>query len=60
MRRGWKAYRDILGKSEKSEADPLVKDAVKFGAGLFYFLISMIPPGMAQVLPFPQSNNLFL
>eukprot|EP00026_Physarum_polycephalum_P005662 Phypoly_transcript_05697.p1 GENE.Phypoly_transcript_05697~~Phypoly_transcript_05697.p1 ORF type:complete len:578 (+),score=105.71 Phypoly_transcript_05697:142-1875(+) len=48
MRRAWKLYKEIISKAEKSGADPIVQSSVKFGAGLFYFLISMIPPGMAQ------------
>lgn len=48
MRRAWRYYRDLIAKTEKSGADLIVKNSLKFGAGLFYFLISMIPPGMAQ------------
>jgi len=48
MRRAWKNYRELIGKAEKLGADMVVQNSLKFGAGLFYFLISMIPPGMAQ------------
>jgi hypothetical protein len=43
MRKSWKLYEKLLQElqSDKSAA-PEVLDCVKFGAGLFYFIVSMV------------------
>jgi len=43
LRRGWKIYRHSLNSIEDPSYDPAVISSLKFGAGLFYFIISQIP-----------------
>jgi len=48
LRKGWKMYKQILGEIGNSAYDPDVICSLKFGAGLFHFIISLIPPGLPQ------------
>lgn len=51
LRKGWKLYRSTLDKVESNKygtIHPAVFNSLKFGAGLFYFIISLIPPGLPQ------------
>jgi hypothetical protein len=48
LRKGWKIYKKTLS-TVKDAHDPGVTSSLKFGSGLFYFVISQIPPGLPQV-----------
>jgi hypothetical protein len=49
LRRGWKTYKEILAYAVGNDAvDPAALNTLKFGSGLFYFLLSLVPPGIAQ------------
>jgi hypothetical protein len=51
MRRAWKVYRHALNAVENNKTgyDAVIVSNLKFGAGLFFFVISLIPPGLPQV-----------
>lgn len=49
LRKGWKTYEAALQDLNKETIDTKVAACVKFGAGLFLVLVSLIPPGIAQV-----------
>eukprot|EP01114_Cavostelium_apophysatum_P018186 TRINITY_DN5571_c0_g1_i2.p1 TRINITY_DN5571_c0_g1~~TRINITY_DN5571_c0_g1_i2.p1 ORF type:complete len:512 (-),score=166.74 TRINITY_DN5571_c0_g1_i2:78-1613(-) len=65
LRRGWKTYKSALASLEKNSAkekyNPLVLSSLKFGAGLFHFIISLIPPGLpekvASLAGFKKGDN---
>ncbi|PRP75424.1 hypothetical protein PROFUN_15697 [Planoprotostelium fungivorum] len=54
LRKAWKTYESAIKQIDKSLSaqerifEPAVISSVRFGAGLLYILISMIPPGFAQ------------
>jgi len=48
LRRGWKTYRQTMSTVETKLHSPQVITSLKFGSGLFYFILSLIPPGLPQ------------
>jgi hypothetical protein len=51
LRKGWRMYKDLAKEIESSKVkyDPVILASLKFGVGLFNFLLSLIPPGLPQV-----------
>jgi tetratricopeptide (TPR) repeat protein len=50
LRKGWKIYRETHKeiKANESKYDTVVHNVMKFGVGLFYFILALIPPGLPQ------------
>jgi hypothetical protein len=50
LRRGWKIYESLIKDldTKEVELDPLIVANIKFGAGLFFWVISLVPAGIAQ------------
>jgi len=50
LRKSWKIYKTAIESAEKTKEafDTDVLNSLKFGAGLFFFVISLIPPGLPQ------------
>ena len=60
LRKGWKIYKNTLDAlKDESKHDDTIVSSLKFGAGLFYFIISLVPPGLPQVCNFINCSNLY-